>query len=133
VGRIWLRQLVEHRRQILRGCTNPDTHTNSNLHADSYSDSDCYAYANGHAETYADAEDCTHIEAAPHSRTAPEFVVTTLEAQETQLWQVFPQLHYESLSEVGSPWITAAFTIPNQCRNLRRYAIIEFHILAIAV
>ena len=32
------------------------------------------------------------------------------------------------MAVVGSPWITADFTTPSQCRDLRRYARCEFSV-----
>ena len=46
--------LFEHRRQILRGCTEPDTD----------------AYVNGVTKSYSHAEACTDTEAAPDSATS---------------------------------------------------------------
>ena len=98
LGRSWSRpHLFEHRRQILRGCTESDaysdsntngnSHTyanadfNSNADSDSNGDSDSYgncdgnstfnsdAYVNGVTKSYSHAEACTDTEAAPDSAT----------------------------------------------------------------
>jgi hypothetical protein len=50
LGRIY-RQLFEHGRQILRGCTEPDTHTNTD--GDTYSDSYGNSDTHGNVEAYA--------------------------------------------------------------------------------
>ena len=58
LGRIRRRQRFEHRRAILRGYTNSDTHANtysdgdghSNSH--SYSDGYSYSYSDGHSYSY---------------------------------------------------------------------------------
>ena len=89
LGRSWSRpHLFEHRRQILRGCTESDTDayfdSNSNRNGDSHcnTDSDSYgncdgnstfnsdAYVNGVTKSYSHAEACTDTEAAPDSATS---------------------------------------------------------------
>jgi hypothetical protein len=87
-GGIRRNQLFQHRRQILRGCTESDTHTNRNgdshcnTHSDSNGDSDSYsncdgdstfntdAYVNGVTKSYSHSEACTDAAAAPDSATA---------------------------------------------------------------
>ena len=90
-------QLFEHRRQILRGCTESDAYSDSNTNgngdshsyanadfnsnADNNSNGDCDsdgnstfnsdAYVNGVTKSYSHAEACTDTEAAPDSATSP--------------------------------------------------------------
>ena len=63
--------LAKHRRQILRRCTESDTHANTfcDANRDSYSDGNCnsnaYGYTYGYSELHAQVS--THAAAAPHS------------------------------------------------------------------
>ena len=68
MGRIW-RQLFEHRRQILRGCTECDTHTYAYTYTNCNSNSNCHSYA--YLDTFIDSETYTGSTAAPNSPTAP--------------------------------------------------------------
>jgi hypothetical protein len=98
LGRSWSRpHLFEHRRQILRGCTESDTdaysdrdsdsHSYGYIHADTNGHVHTYAYSNidtyGHShadsnsntyfdtETFTDAEIRANAQAACHAATAP--------------------------------------------------------------
>ena len=61
LGRTRQRRLFEHRRAILRGYTNSDTHANTYSDGDghsnsySYSDGYSYSYSDGHSYSYSDA------------------------------------------------------------------------------
>ena len=77
LGRV-RRQLFEHRREVLRRHTKPNTHTNAdaypNVHANSDTNSKPYPYSHTHAHPDRNAmrgETCTHTAAAPDSATAP--------------------------------------------------------------
>ena len=56
-------QLFEHRRQILRGCTESDAYSDSNTNGNGDSHSYGYAYGNGHTNSY------THSYSAPYPDT----------------------------------------------------------------
>ena len=96
LGRRGLERLSEHRRQILRAIkssSNADAHGNnysyshvcSESHTDGNSHSDAYAVIHATSITY--AKNSPDPEESAHAAAAPEFVVTTLEAQETQSWR----------------------------------------------
>jgi len=84
LGRSWSRpHLFEHRRQILRGCTESDTdayfdsngsrdshcNTDSDSNGDGDGYSDCDGDADRHTQGHTDAEAYTDTEAAPDSAT----------------------------------------------------------------
>ena len=78
LGRSWSwPHLFEHRRQILRGCTESDTDAyfdsngsrDSHCNTDSDSNGDCDGDADRHTQGHTDAEAYTDTEAAPDSAT----------------------------------------------------------------
>ena len=82
LGRSWSRpHLFEHRRQILRGCTESDTdayfdsngsrdsHCNTDSDSNGDCDGDCDGDADRHTQGHTDAEAYTDTEAAPDSAT----------------------------------------------------------------
>ena len=68
--RLGRRLRFEHRREILRHCTEPDTHANtfSDPNRDSYADNNCDSNAYGYSELHAQVS--THAEAAPDPGTS---------------------------------------------------------------
>ena len=73
LGRSYRRRLrFEHRRQILRRCTESDTHANTffNPNRDSYADGHCNSNAYGYSELHSHAEVSTDAAAAPDARTS---------------------------------------------------------------
>ena len=85
LGRSWSRpHLFEHRRQILRGCTESDAYSDSNTNGNgdshSYANADFNSnadnnsngdgYGNRDAESYTDTEVCTDAAAATDSGAA---------------------------------------------------------------
>ncbi len=89
LGRRRQRQLFEHRREILRDCSQSYTHanaysySNSYAHTDSNANSDCYCDGNTHrnrdsnsytyfdTETFTDAKSCANAQGSSYSATAP--------------------------------------------------------------
>ena len=63
----------EHRRQILRRCTESDTHANtfSDPNRDSYADGNCNSNTYGYSELDTHAEVCADSEAAADAGTSP--------------------------------------------------------------
>jgi hypothetical protein len=66
------RHQFQHRRQILRCCTESDTHANtfSDPNSDSYAHCNCNSNAHGYRELHAHAEVCADSETSPDARTA---------------------------------------------------------------
>jgi len=75
LGGIRRNQLFQHRRQILRGCTESDTHTNRNGYrnsdANAYSHSNPDAYSHSNTKADADSKEHTTASAATNSASAP--------------------------------------------------------------
>ena len=56
LGWSWRRQLFQHRRQILRGCSGSDTHANIYLNTNGDRDRDTYSHNNCDSDSYGDCK-----------------------------------------------------------------------------
>jgi hypothetical protein len=67
-----LRRLYQHRREVLRRCTESDTHANtfSDSDRDSYTDGNCNGDCNCNGDGYGHSEFHSHAESSTDSRTA---------------------------------------------------------------
>jgi len=73
LGRRRQRQLFEHWREILRGCTQPDIHAyfNSNSYSDSYGNSDSYSNRQCDSNTNRNAKSHTNSETQSNTAVSP--------------------------------------------------------------